>query len=304
MSVSESMYLSTGRRPSELASRTQKCAACISSSSIASTQWTTSAPSTLREHPGHEVHALEHERPALLERPLDQRRARRSGRSGSARRTAEHVAELAASRHLEAGAVDRRHEVLGQERAHRLADEVGRADARDPEPIGDLGRDRRLAGAGRAADQQDERQVELAQRARSGAGGGAPARPRARRAPRCASSSSRSRSTGASPRRRGRPRRAARARTRGRPARRSAISARAMRPFEYGRPSAAERQRVGAAALRHRPEFSPDVPRPPDRDCLVEAVGDDVVACEHERSAALAAASATTSIAAAFSSTR
>ena len=73
MSVSESMYLSTGRRPSELASRTRKCAACISSSLIESTQWTTSAPSTSRDHPGHEVHALEHERPALLERPLDRR---------------------------------------------------------------------------------------------------------------------------------------------------------------------------------------------------------------------------------------
>ena len=50
---------------------------------------------------------------------------------------------------------------LREERAHRLADEVGRRDARDPEPVRGLGRDRRLARAGRAADEQDDRQVEL-----------------------------------------------------------------------------------------------------------------------------------------------
>ena len=63
----------------------------------------------------------------------------------------------------EARVVDRRHEAAREERAHRLADEVGRGDARDPETVRDLGGDGRLAGAGRAADQDHERQVELAQ---------------------------------------------------------------------------------------------------------------------------------------------
>src|SRR5581483_5646349 len=64
---------------------------------------------------------------------------------------------------LEARVVDRRHELLREERAHRLADEVRGRDARDPEPIGELGRDGRLAGSGRAADEEDQRQVELAE---------------------------------------------------------------------------------------------------------------------------------------------
>ena len=64
---------------------------------------------------------------------------------------------------LEARVVDRGHELLREERPHRLADEVGRGDARDPEPVRDLGRDGGLAGAGAAADEQDHRLVELLQ---------------------------------------------------------------------------------------------------------------------------------------------
>ena len=107
--------------------------------------------------------ALEHHRPALLERPLDdgadadedvprlveeprQRRviSLRRGRAG-----------------LEARVVDRRHELLREERAHRLADEVGGRDARDPQAVGDLRRHAGLPGAGAAADEDDDRQVEL-----------------------------------------------------------------------------------------------------------------------------------------------
>ncbi len=51
-----------------------------------------------------------------------------------------------------------------EEGAHRLADEVGRRDARDPEPVGGLRGDRRLAGARGAADEEDDRDVELPER--------------------------------------------------------------------------------------------------------------------------------------------
>src|SRR6185312_14583012 len=62
---------------------------------------------------------------------------------------------------VEARVVDRGHELLREEGAHRLPDEVCRGDARDPETVGDVRGDGRLAGAGGAADQQDDRQVEL-----------------------------------------------------------------------------------------------------------------------------------------------
>jgi hypothetical protein len=61
--------------------------------------------------------------------------------------------------------VDCRHEVLREEGAHRLSDEVGGGDARDAEPVGDLGCDGGLAGTGRAADQQDDGQVEVVEAA-------------------------------------------------------------------------------------------------------------------------------------------
>src|SRR2546423_13703499 len=64
---------------------------------------------------------------------------------------------------LEARLVDRWHEGAGEERAHRLPHEVGRGDARDSEAISELSRDRRLAGARRAADEDHDRQVELAE---------------------------------------------------------------------------------------------------------------------------------------------
>jgi hypothetical protein len=59
--------------------------------------------------------------------------------------------------------VDRRHELAREEGPHRLPDEIGRGDARDPQPVGDVGRDRGLPRARRASDEQDQRQVELVQ---------------------------------------------------------------------------------------------------------------------------------------------
>ena len=141
---------------------------------------------------------------------------------------------------------------LREERAHRLADEVGRRDARDPEPVGDLGRDGRLARAGRAADEQDDRQVER----RAGRGSGAAGA--RRRSP--SSSPSVSRASSLEPlerrstsrrARRGRPRPAARARTRGRPE----TPARDQRPRHQAlrvrqAVLAAERQRLAGAGAR------------------------------------------------------
>ncbi len=112
--------------------------------------------------------ALEHHRPALLERTLD----RRADADEHVPRLLEEAGDdrivgllgLAQSgRRLEARVVDRRHELLGEERAHRLPDEVGRRDPRDPEPVRGLRRDGRLARAGRAADEDDHGQVELVQ---------------------------------------------------------------------------------------------------------------------------------------------
>ncbi len=57
--------------------------------------------------------------------------------------------------------VDRGHEVLGKDTTHDLANGIRRHDARDTEPVSDLGGDRRLAHAGRPADEHDERVVEL-----------------------------------------------------------------------------------------------------------------------------------------------
>ena len=123
-----------------------------------------------RQRARDEVDALDGDRVALLERPRDHRLD-----------ADEHVARLLLEAEqrgvgllalvdphgrarLEARVVDRRHELLREERAHRLADRVGRGDARDAEPVRDLGRDRRLAGPGGAADEEHDRQVELAER--------------------------------------------------------------------------------------------------------------------------------------------
>ena len=62
---------------------------------------------------------------------------------------------------FEARVVDRGHELGAEESAQRLPHEVRRGDARDPEPVGDLRRDGRLAGPRRAADEDDDRHVEL-----------------------------------------------------------------------------------------------------------------------------------------------
>ncbi len=58
---------------------------------------------------------------------------------------------------LEARVVHGGHELLRKERAHRLTNEVRRGHTRDPEPVGGLGRDRRLPGARRAAHEEEKR---------------------------------------------------------------------------------------------------------------------------------------------------
>ena len=87
------------------------------------------------EHPGHEVDALEHRRPALGERALD---GRVDADEDVPRLVEEPVQKrvdlllLGAAQPapgFEAGVVDRGHELRAEERAHRLADEVGRRDA-------------------------------------------------------------------------------------------------------------------------------------------------------------------------------
>ena len=121
------------------------------------------------EHPRHEVDALEHHRPALVERTVDRRADADEHVPRLVEEALQHeVVRLVAGRgepqpRVEARVVDRRHELVREERAHRLADEVGRRDPRDPEPVGGVGRDGRLARAGGAADEQDDREVELLQ---------------------------------------------------------------------------------------------------------------------------------------------
>jgi hypothetical protein len=62
---------------------------------------------------------------------------------------------------LEARVMDRGHEIAREEGPHRLTDEIGRGDTRDAEPVCDVGGDGGFARAGGAADEQDQRQVEL-----------------------------------------------------------------------------------------------------------------------------------------------
>ena len=59
------------------------------------------------------------------------------------------------------GAVDRRHELRREHQAHDLADRVGREHARDAEPVRHLERERGLADARGAAEQQDHRALRL-----------------------------------------------------------------------------------------------------------------------------------------------
>jgi hypothetical protein len=74
--------------------------------------------------------------------------------------------------------VHRRHELLREERAHRLPDEVRRRDSRDPEPVRDLGGERRLAGPGGAADEQHDRQIQVLERLHAAQTANRPARVR------------------------------------------------------------------------------------------------------------------------------
>ena len=302
------------RTPSERASRTQKCVRCTSSSSIASTACTTSAPS-IRAAPcparGGRPRAPSTSPPRARGRstPATPTSTLRVwSRKPSERRVAGLLLGQRQAR-LEARVVHRRHELLREERAHRLADEVGRGDARDPEPVRDLGRDRRLARCRSRRRRGAMIGMSSACSARVAAQPADGLRAVVlRRAPR-----RRARRAG-----RGRRRRAARRRrsssTRGAssyarsietPA---AISARAIRPFEYGSPSrrrAAAGRRgaarsVGApsaAAARRRPRSASSARR------RARAATTSFAASTTRRPRA-SASSATTSIAAALSSTR
>ena len=162
-----------------------------------------------------------------------------------------------------------------EERAHRLADEVGRGDPRDPEPVRDLGGDGRLAGAGRAADQEDDRQVELLQRRGSAAAGAIAWRPRSRRAPRPRAPRGGRGRPSSSPRsaRSSSSRARELVRALGRDAGRDQRAR--HQPLRVGQPVlAAERQRLGAAPLAHARtavlgEREQRARRGPSRDDLV-----------------------------------
>ena len=166
-----------------------------------------------------------------------------------------------------------------EERAHRLADEVGRRDAGDPEPVRDLGRDRRLAGAGRAADQHDDRHVERLQVGEPPQAADRRARPRRRRASRAASVRSRSRST--------RPLAALgevdldparERRTRGRRGRRRRSARAPSRPSSTAGP----RSPSGSGSPWRRWLTSRPAPGASASSRVVEPVGDDVVRGEHD----------------------
>ena len=106
--------------------------------------------------------ALQHHRPTLVQRPLD-----------DGAHADEHVPSLVEEARdrrvvrlrcgragLEARVVNGGHELLREERAHRLTDEVGGSDARDAEPVRDLRGYTRLSRACAAADKDDDRQIE------------------------------------------------------------------------------------------------------------------------------------------------
>ena len=117
----------------------------------------------LRRHEArHEMDAFDRHRPALVQGAVDR------GLDSD-----EHAPRLLqepglhgpfGTAGLEARDVHRRHLRPREVRADGLADEVGRGDARDPQPVRGFGRDRRLARAGRASDEQHDRHVEGAQR--------------------------------------------------------------------------------------------------------------------------------------------
>ena len=268
-------------------SRTEKWIRCTSSSSISTT---TGRRARRRSRPAacpDEVDALEHHRPALVQCALDRRLDADADvpclvdEAGDRRVAVTSSSTAAPASKLEWWIVGMNS--AREEGAHRLADEVGRRDARDPEPVRDLGRDGRLAGAGGAADSSDDRHVERLQRRRAGAAGRRPAAPRSRRASPRPSSSSRSSSTCAARRSRQVELDAAsRARRRGS----SGDAGRDRAPAPSGPSSTgarrlAERQRVAVAALRHAGD-----PLGREREQrLVEPRRDDVVRGEDDAAA-------------------
>ena len=119
------------------------------------------------EEPGHHMCALDHDARALDGRALDERVDPDRDRGGLLA-VAHHERVGRARRRLANGPVrlerrdvQRRHQLGGKHRPHHLADRVGGDDPDDAETRGQLGGDRRLADAGRAADQDDDRDVEV-----------------------------------------------------------------------------------------------------------------------------------------------
>ena len=158
---------------------------------------------------------------------------------------------------------------MREECPHDLTDLVGRDHARDPEPVGELGRDRRLADAGDAAEQDDQRPVEAARAATTGGSGWSPPRPPPRAAP---------------------PRRARAARRRSPPARRAAPSRSSISARERER--ALGRQPGRHDRLRHQPLRVRKAVVAADHDDLVRAparsafIGSRAASASRSRSAA------------------
>src|SRR4051794_39797850 len=122
------------------------------------------------EHPRDDVHPLEYHRPALGERAVDRRLDAHQDVAGLVEKAEQRsiVSEVFVSTRqpelrLEARVVHRRHELPREEGAHRLSDEVRRGDARDAQAMRGLGGERRLARSRRAADEEEDREVEALQ---------------------------------------------------------------------------------------------------------------------------------------------
>ena len=282
MSSKASRYFSYGRTPSESLSRTQKWLACASASSIASTHSTTSAPSIFGSIPGTRwTPSSTIDQPSSSARSIAARTPTSTSRVCSRKPSITASPPLVLVGHRAAGSearvVDRRHELLREERAHRLADEVGRGHAGDPEPVGDVGRDGRLARARRAADEQDDRQVELVEVAVAAQAAHGWCRPRARGSrappPRGARASS---PAGRSPQ--GRPRRRAPARRPGRRETGGDQRPRHQALRERQAVLAAERHRLAVAAVGHLTAHL----RNEREQLLVDPVADELVVGEDQ----------------------
>ena len=146
--------------------RALRCERWRASSSTPSTKGTARTSQVLGirvEEPRHHVDPLHDDRGALGRGSLDQRAdPDPDGRRLLAEPGEQRVRAVGprAPVELEGGHVQRRHRVLGHDRAHHLADRVGGDDADDAHPGRQLRRDGGLARAGGAADQDDERHAQ------------------------------------------------------------------------------------------------------------------------------------------------